>query len=150
MEYLWLIAGFALLVVGADIFVEGSSALAKLFKIPSIIIGLTIVAFGTSLPEASVSISAAISGQNDIAISNVLGSNIFNIVFILGASAVISPVTIDITALYDTIILFFVSIVGLIFAITKKNFSRLEGAALLGIYGAYFTYILMREPALLF
>ena len=144
MEYLWLIAGFALLVVGADIFVEGSSALAKLFKIPSIIIGLTIVAFGTSLPEASVSVSAAIAGQNDIAISNVLGSNIFNLLVVLGASAVISPMTIDITALYDTAILFVISTIGLIFAITKQKFSRLEGAALLAIYGAYFAYILVR------
>ena len=92
MEYLWLIAGFALLVVGADIFVEGSSALAKIFKIPTIIIGLTIVAFGTSLPEASVSVSAAIAGQNGIAISNVLGSNIFNLLVVLGASALIKPV----------------------------------------------------------
>ena len=61
MEYIWLIAGFVLLIVGADIFVEGSSAIAKRFKIPAIIIGLTIVAFGTSMPEASVSISAALS-----------------------------------------------------------------------------------------
>ena len=82
MEYLWLIAGFVLLVVGADIFVEGSSSIAKIFKIPSIIIGLTIVAFGTSMPEASVSISAAISGQNDIAVSNVIGSNIFNLLVV--------------------------------------------------------------------
>ena len=92
MEYVWLIAGFVLLIVGADIFVEGSSAIAKLFKIPSIIIGLTIVAFGTSLPEASVSISAALAGSNDIAISNVIGSNLFNMLVVLGASALILPV----------------------------------------------------------
>ncbi len=92
MEYLWLIAGFVLLIVGADIFVEGSSAIAKRFKIPTIIIGLTIVAFGTSMPEASVSISAALAGNNDIAISNVLGSNIFNLLMVLGASALICPV----------------------------------------------------------
>ena len=92
MEYVLLIAGFVLLIVGADIFVEGSSAIAKLFKIPSIIIGLTIVAFGTSLPEASVSISAALAGSNDIAISNVIGSNLFNTLVVLGASALILPV----------------------------------------------------------
>ena len=63
MEYFWLLFGFVLLVVGADIFVEGSSALAKSFKIPTIIIGLTVVAFGTSMPEASVSISAALEGK---------------------------------------------------------------------------------------
>lgn len=92
MEYLWLIAGFVLLIVGADIFVEGSSSIAKLFKIPTIIIGLTIVAFGTSMPEASVSVSAALAGSNDIAISNVIGSNIFNLLVVLGASALICPV----------------------------------------------------------
>ena len=92
MEYLWLIAGFVLLIVGADIFVEGSSAIAKLFKIPTIIIGLTIVALGTSLPEASVSVSASLAGNNDIAISNIIGSNIFNLLVVLGASALICPV----------------------------------------------------------
>ena len=92
MEYFWLLFGFVLLVVGADIFVEGSSALAKSFKIPTIIIGLTVVAFGTSMPEASVSISAALEGKNDIAISNVIGSNIFNLLVVLGASALICPV----------------------------------------------------------
>ena len=92
MEYFWLLFGFVLLVVGADLFVEGSSALAKSFKIPTIIIGLTVVAFGTSMPEASVSISAALEGKNDIAISNVIGSNIFNLLVVLGASALICPV----------------------------------------------------------
>ena len=78
MEYLLLLIGFVLLIKGADFFVEGSSSLAKILKVPSVIIGLTIVAMGTSAPEASVSINAALSGSNDIAISNVVGSNIFN------------------------------------------------------------------------
>ena len=76
MEYLLLLVGFVLLVKGADFFVEGSSSLAKIMKVPSVIIGLTIVAMGTSAPEASVSINAALTGNNDIAISNVVGSNI--------------------------------------------------------------------------
>lgn len=92
MEYFWLVFGFVLLIVGADIFVEGSSSLAKRFKIPTIIIGLTIVAFGTSMPEASVSISAALESKNDIAVSNVIGSNILNLLVVLGASALICPV----------------------------------------------------------
>lgn len=78
MEYLLLLVGFALLVKGADFFVEGSASLAKIMRIPSVIIGLTIVAMGTSAPETSVSINAALTGNNDIAISNVVGSNIFN------------------------------------------------------------------------
>lgn len=92
MEYVWLIVGFVLLIKGADFFVDGSSDIAKFFKVPSIIIGLTIVAFGTSMPEASVSINAAIAGANDIAVSNVLGSNIFNLLVVLGASALLCPV----------------------------------------------------------
>lgn len=92
MEYLLLLLGFVLLIKGADFFVDGSSSVAKLLKVPSIIIGLTVVAFGTSMPEASVSITAALQGQNNLAISNVLGSNIFNLLIVLGASALMSPV----------------------------------------------------------
>ena len=99
MEYLWLIGGFILLIVGADIFVEGSSSIAKLLKIPSIIIGLTVVAFGTSMPEASVSINAALAGENSIAVRNVVGSNIFNLLVVLGASALICPVHTNETAI---------------------------------------------------
>ena len=81
MEYLLLLVGFVLLVKGADFFVEGSSSLAKIMKVPSVIIGLTIVAMGTSAPEASVSINAALTGNNDIAISNVVGSNILTVLW---------------------------------------------------------------------
>lgn len=98
MEYLQLIGGFILLIVGADIFVEGSSSIAKLLKIPAIIIGLTVVAFGTSMPEASVSINAALAGENSIAVSNAVGSNIFNLLVVLGASALICPVHTNDTA----------------------------------------------------
>ena len=77
MMYVLLLVGFLFLVKGADFFVEGSSSVAKLFKIPSVVIGLTIVALGTSAPEAAVSITAGLTGNNDIALSNVLGSNIF-------------------------------------------------------------------------
>lgn len=90
-----LLAGFVLLIKGADFFVEGSSSIAKFLKIPSIIIGLTIVAFGTSAPEAAVSIIAGINGSNDIAVGNVLGSNMFNLLVVLGISAIIKPVKID-------------------------------------------------------
>lgn len=91
MEYLCLILGFVLLIKGADFFVDGSSSVAKLLKIPTIIIGLTVVAFGTSMPEGSVSITAALKGQNSLAVSNVLGSNIFNLFIVLGCSALLRP-----------------------------------------------------------
>lgn len=91
LNYLLLILGFLLLVKGADFFVEGSSSVAKLLKVPTLIIGLTVVAFGTSLPETSVSINAAISGNNEIALSNVIGSNIFNLLVVAGISAILKP-----------------------------------------------------------
>ena len=95
--YVWLLVGFFLLIKGADLFVDGTSSIAKLLKVPSIIIGLTIVAMGTSAPEMAVSVGAAIKGQNDIVISNVLGSNIFNLLVVAGGCAVIKslPVSSD-------------------------------------------------------
>lgn len=91
MSYLLLIIGFILLIKGADFFVDGASSIAKNFKIPSLIIGLTIVAFGTSAPEAAVSISSALKGENDIALGNVIGSNLFNFLCVVGISALICP-----------------------------------------------------------
>ena len=90
MEYILLLVGFVLLIKGADFFVEGSSSLARILRIPSVIIGLTIIAMGTSAPEASVSINAALAGSNDIAISNVVGSNIFNGLVVVGVCAVLA------------------------------------------------------------
>ncbi|WP_419749364.1 calcium/sodium antiporter [Terrisporobacter petrolearius] len=92
MTYIILLIGFLLLIKGADFFVEGSSSIANKFNIPSLIIGLTIVAFGTSAPEAAVSITAAMRGQNEMAIANVVGSNIFNILFVVGVTAMIKPI----------------------------------------------------------
>ena len=86
MEYLLLLIGFVLLIKGADFFVDGSSSLARIMKVPSVI-GLTIVAMGTSAPEASVSVNAALAGSNDIAISNVIGSNLFNGLVVVGVCA---------------------------------------------------------------
>ena len=93
--YVLLVVGFVCLIKGADLFVDGSSNVAKLLKVPSIIIGLTVVAFGTSLPEASVSISSALANANELAVSNVVGSNIFNLLVVLGASALILPVCVQ-------------------------------------------------------
>lgn len=92
MEYLLLVIGFVLLIKGADFFVDGSSSVAKIMHIPSIIIGLTVVAFGTSMPELSVSFSASLQGANELAVGNVVGSNIFNVLVVLGVSALMMPV----------------------------------------------------------
>lgn len=95
LSLILLLAGLLLLVKGADFFVDGSSSIAKFMKIPSIIIGLTIVSFGTSAPEAAVSIIAGLKGSNDIAVGNALGSNMFNLLIVLGVCAIISPIRID-------------------------------------------------------
>ncbi len=95
LSFVFLLVGFVLLIKGADFFVDGSSGIAKLLKIPSIVIGLTIVAFGTSAPEAAVSIIAGINGSNDIAVGNVIGSNMFNLLGVLGISAIIKPICVD-------------------------------------------------------
>lgn len=95
MEYLILLAGFIFLIKGADFFVEGSSSIAKTFKVPPILIGLTIVAFGTSAPEAAVSINAALKGANEIALGNVVGSNLFNLLFVIGVASIIYPLKVQ-------------------------------------------------------
>lgn len=92
MDYILLIIGFVFLIKGADYFVDGSSSVARLLKVPAIVIGLTVVAFGTSMPEFSVSFTAAMQGDNDLAVSNVLGSNIFNLLVVLGCCALVNPV----------------------------------------------------------
>ena len=94
LNIILLVAGFVALVKGADLFVDGSSSIAAIFKVPSVIIGLTIVALGTSAPELAVSTSAALKGSNEIALSNVVGSNIFNLLMVLGVCAVIKPLPI--------------------------------------------------------
>ena len=95
IQILILAAGFVLLVKGADWFVDGASAIAEKLRIPPLIIGLTIVAMGTSAPEAAVSISAALKGNADITIGNIVGSNILNILIILGLSAAIAPLAVE-------------------------------------------------------
>ena len=95
LNILILVIGFAALIKGADLFVDGSASLARIFRVPAMIVGLTIVAMGTSAPELAVSTVAAIEGSNEIAFSNVVGSNIFNILMVLGVCAVVRPIPVD-------------------------------------------------------
>lgn len=92
MMYVLLVVGFLLLIKGADFFVDGSSSIARILKVPSVVIGLTIVAMGTSAPETAVSITAGLAGNSDISLGNVIGSNIFNLLMVIGISAVTFPV----------------------------------------------------------
>ena len=94
LQVIILLAGFAMLVKGADWFVEGAAGIAKKLGIPQLVIGLTIVAMGTSLPECAVSVTASLAGNNTLAVSNVVGSNIFNLMVVCGACALFAPLTI--------------------------------------------------------
>lgn len=138
-----LLAGFILLIKGADYFVDGASNLAKVFKIPAAVIGLTIVAFGTSAPEASVSIQAALNGANDIALSNVIGSNIFNLSMCLGLAAmtIVIPVSRSIVK-RDLPFLIGISILMIIFSVTNFSINRVEGCILLVLIMGYVVYMI--------
>lgn len=103
MSFVILILGFVILVKGADFFVEGSSSIAKRFNIPSMVIGLTLVAFGTSAPELAVSVSGSLKGSNGIVFGNVVGSNIVNVLLILGLSAFISPINIKLKTIFKEV-----------------------------------------------
>lgn len=131
LVYVYLIIGFALLIKGADFFVDGASAVAKLLKIPSVVIGLTIVALGTSAPEAAVSITAGIAGSNEIAISNVIGSNLFNLLMVIGICAIIKAFDTDLEILKrDMPVNIGVTVLLLIF-ILNGELGRIEGIILL-------------------
>lgn len=137
MTYVLLIVGFILLIKGADFFVDGSSSVARLLKIPPVVIGLTIVAMGTSAPEAAVSITAGLSGNNDIALSNIIGSNIFNLLIVIGICAVIYVVNTDRDILKrDLPVNIGVTLLLLFFLIDLK-LSRFEGFVLLAAMVAY-------------
>ena len=135
LQILLLAVGFLALIKGADFFVDGSSALAKNFKVPGVIIGLTVVAIGTSLPELVTSVVASRKGENGLAVGNVVGSNIFNLLFILGVSGTIHPITVNLASVTDLAVLVLVSIITMLFARTK-NIGRVEGAVMLLIYAA--------------
>lgn len=150
MMYVWLILGFILLIKGADWFVDGSSSIAKLLKVSPLIIGLTIVAMGTSAPEAAVSLSAALNGENDIAFSNVIGSNIFNLLFVLGICSIIKPVHAESGIVKrDIPFSIIITIILLLFCL-NLTIGRFEGLALfivfLGFIGLMLYLALKNKP----
>ncbi len=146
-----LVLGFLLLVKGADYFVDGASAIARKLRIPAFVIGLTIVAFGTSAPELAVSLTAALKGSNDIAIGNVVGSNIFNTLVVLGASAAITPIAVEKgiikrdypLSIFAAILLGVLSLDMLLFKAPEMTISRIDGGILLLAF-AFFMYMTVR------
>ena len=142
-DVLLLVAGFVLLIKGADIFVDGASNLAKRFGVPEIIIGLTIVAMGTSAPETAVSIAAATKGNADISIGNVLGSNIMNILVILGVACTITAISVGkSTVKYEMPFMAAVSVIFMVLGLDGVV-SRLDGVILWILFIAYLAYMII-------
>lgn len=145
VQFLLLVVGFVLLMKGADVFVDGSSCLASKLGVPQIVIGLTIVAFGTSAPEAAISITAGVKGSAELAVSNVLGSNIMNVLLILGIASIITPLAIQKNTLFIEIP-FVAAITGLllVLGIAGYDLGRMDGIIfilLLIVFMVYLIYI---------
>ena len=140
---LLLAVGFAFLVKGADFFVEGSSSIAKKLKVPPIIIGLTIVAMGTSLPETAVSVTASLVQNNELAVSNVVGSNIFNLMVVCGACALFAPLAIEKNTLMKEFP-FSILCAGLLVVMGYLGMSlgRMDGVILLVIFAVYLFWMI--------
>ena len=142
LQFVLLIVGFVFLIKGSDFFVDGASSIASLLKIPTIIVGLTIVAFGTSAPEAAVSITSAITGNNAMAVSNIIGSNLFNILMVIGISALLGELLMEKSVLNkDLPFLVGITILFAAFIIIGWNLSQIEGIILLVILIAYVAYL---------
>lgn len=147
-----LVIGFVLLVKGADYFVEGAASIARKLRIPTIVIGLTIVAFGTSAPELAVSVSAALKGSNDIALGNVVGSNMFNLLVVIGISALITPLTVQKSmikkdyplSVFATVLLGVMILDVTLFGAKETTLGRIDGIILL-ICFTVFMYLTVQE-----
>ena len=141
---IFTILGAAAIIFGGDMVVDNATIIATSLGMGETLVGLTIVAVGTSLPELVTSIIAAKKGDSGIAIGNVVGSNIFNILFILGMAGVIQPMTAESAFFIDTGILIGISCLMFFFAFSKKKTNRAEGAVSVLLYAAYMAYIIMR------
>jgi len=142
MLLLFTVAGLALIVIGSSVTVDAATALARIIGLSERFIGLTIVALGTSLPELFTSVSAARKGSADIAIGNIVGSNIFNILFVVGTSALITPVVFESKFIVDFMVAAAAGVLLWVFSFSGKSLNRAEGGVLLLGYLGYFIYLL--------
>ena len=143
MMYLLLLVGFVLLIKGADFFVDGSSSVARLLGVPSVVIGLTIVAMGTSAPEAAVSITAGLAGSNAIAVSNVIGSNMFNLLMVAGFCAAIRPFALDDELLRRDFPVNLAANLLLLVWLLNAKLERWEGLVMLALFATYLTWLVV-------
>ena len=142
LQVVLLLVGFVFLIKGSDFFVDGASSVASLLKIPTIIVGLTIVAFGTSAPEAAVSITSSWTGNNAMAVGNVIGSNLFNMLMVIGIAALLSNLLMEKSVLEkDLPFLVGITVLWAVFIVIGWNISQIEGIILLVILLAYIIYL---------
>lgn len=139
---LMVVGGAGLIILGSDVAVDAATAIARVLGLSERLIGLTIVAFGTSLPELVTSVSAARKGKADIAIGNIVGSNIFNILFVVGTTALITPVAFEANFMIDTLIAIVSGVMLWAFVVRKKALGRIGGVVFLVTYAAYFVYLI--------
>lgn len=140
----FIIGGMIAIKFGGDFVVDGASSIASSMGLSQTLIGLTIVAMGTSLPELVTSLVAAKKGEVDMALGNVIGSDIFNILFVLGIATAISPISFLMENVIDIILLIIMSVIVLAFAWTRQQINRKEGILMLLMYAAYMVYICVR------
>ena len=145
MNLLMFVGGLVLLVVGANALVRGASKLALSFGISPLVVGLTIVAFGTSAPEMAVSVGAVLDGRNDIAIGNVVGSNIFNVLFILGISALITPLIVNVQLIRQEVPIMLGASLLLLAMALDGSVSLLEGGLLVVLMVAYTVFLIVQS-----
>ena len=143
IQVVLLLVGFVFLIKGSDFFVDGASSIASILKVPTIIVGLTIVAFGTSAPEAAVSITSSLTGSNAMAVSNVIGSNLFNMLMVIGIAALLSNLLMEKSVLEkDLPFLVGITILFAVFIFIGGDISNIEGIILLVILIAYISYLI--------
>jgi cation:H+ antiporter len=138
------IVGLGLIIWGSDVTVDAATVLAKIFGLSEKFIGLTVVALGTSLPELFTSVIAARKGKADIAIGNIVGSNIFNILFVIGTSSLIIPVVFEMSFVIDCLVAVAAGVILWLCVCHKKKLNRLDGSIMLICYAAYFVYLLVK------
>lgn len=142
MDIFFILIGIGIVLRGADNLTEGAVSVARRFHMPELVIGLTIVAFGTSMPELCVSMASAVSGTSDMAVGNVVGSNIFNVLLVVGVCAAIHPMSVEMSTIRRDLPFAFIATLLLIFFLSDGTMSRWEGLLMVALFSLYVWYML--------
>ncbi len=144
LNFLFIAAGLIMIIYGGELVVDNASKLATACGMSELLVGLTIVAIGTSLPELVTSMVAAKKGEHDMAVGNAIGSSLFNLMLILGTSAVIHPINVELSSAVDLIAMLLSAVLVWIFSIKKDKITKWQGVLLIGLYIAYMVYVVIK------